>query len=274
MVRRKTSSSGRSEPQNAYLTKPLADVAAALEGQIVKGGELLDQIDVHVFPGPGRADDVRGDFWAWHNYNATYLEKAFTTRDLRQEYEGPMIAVGMGRQTDLELIREYVDQLRQDIGKLRDIKARLPLYEPPTRQPGAGPSPAAVVPVNPHSINVTIHGQIGQLNLSDVIQHAEARIQQVDQRGEKSLADGLQHVTDALKVSNEAPEDQREDALDAVAVLAEVGALPPEERSKMRGRIRGALSVINEVAKLAPSFKHAWDAWGPTIIEYLPRLKP
>jgi len=68
-----------------------AVVAAALDDRISKGRELLVQIDVHVFPQLGRADELNGDYRAWHNYNATYLERAFTSKELRVEYEGVFI---------------------------------------------------------------------------------------------------------------------------------------------------------------------------------------
>lgn len=117
---------------------------------------------------------------------------------------------------------------------------------------------------------MTIHGQVGQLNISDLIQHAEASIEQVDRRGEAQLADALRQVADAIKSANEAAEAEREDALDAVAVLAEVGALPAEQRGKMRGRVRGALSVIRELADTVPSVLKALEAVNPIIRDHLP----
>jgi hypothetical protein len=250
----------------------MAVVRGELDQQVEKGRELLAQIDVHVFPQPGRVEDVSGQYWAWHNRNATYLERVFTTKELRREYEGVFIAAIGGRETDLDRIREIAHELQRDINKLLDIRGRLDLYEPPEEQ--GMPQAPATAPTRPHPISVTIHGQVGQLNLAELIKRADASIEQVDRRGEKSLAEGLQHLTDAIKAAGEAAEAEREDALDAVAVLAEVGALPAEERGKMRGRVRGALSVIGEVVKLAPSIKQAWDAWGPTITEHLPRLPP
>jgi hypothetical protein len=35
-----------------------------------------------------------GKFPAWHNYNATYLERVFTTNELREEVEGVSIVLG------------------------------------------------------------------------------------------------------------------------------------------------------------------------------------
>jgi hypothetical protein len=55
-------------------------------------------------------------------------------------------------------------------------------------------------------------------------------------------------------------------------VLAEVGAQPVEERAKLRGRVRGAISVIANLAEIAPVVKATWDAVGPSIMEHMPKL--
>lgn len=245
-------------------------VAAALDDRIAKGRDLLAQIDVHEYPQPGRADELNGKYWAWFNYNATYLERAFTTKELRTEFEGVFIG-GIGRsESDLDRIRELAHDLQRDINKLIDIHGRLPLYEAPRHQPEAG-TPGAVAPARRAPIHLTFQAPVGQVNLAEVIERADASIVQVDQRGEANLADGLRHLTNAIKAA-EAADDQREDGLNAVGDLAEVGALPTEERSKFRARVRGAFLVIQELAQVAPSVKQAWDTWGPTITEHLPRL--
>jgi hypothetical protein len=246
-------------------------VAAALDDRIAKGRELLAQIDVHVYPQPGRADELNSKYWAWFNYNATYFERTFTTRELRKEFEGVFIG-GIGRsESDLDRIRELAHDLQRDIGKLVDIQGRLPLYEPPPSQHEAAPPPPAA-PARPAPINVTIHGQVGQFNLAEVIERADANIDQVDKRGDTKLAEGLHHLRSAINAASEAADDQREDGINAVGDLAEVGALPTEERGKFRARVRGAFLVIKELAGVAPSVKQALDAWGPTISEHLPHL--
>jgi len=50
------------------------------------------------------------------------------------------------------------------------------------------------------------------------------------------------------------------------------GAQPVEERAKLRGRVRGAISVIANLAEIAPVVKATWEAVGPSIMEHLPRL--
>ena len=95
MARRKTTRSGSADDDDGptYLAPGFtsAVVAAVLDDRIAKGRELLAQIDVHVFPQPGCADELNSKYWAWHNYNATYLERAFTTRELRKDFEGIFI---------------------------------------------------------------------------------------------------------------------------------------------------------------------------------------
>lgn len=258
------------DEQPAYRKRPLAEIAAVLDDRIAKGRELLAQIDVQVFPQPGRVEELSAQFWAWHNYTATYLERTFTTKELRVDYEGIVFGIVGGRQTDLDRVRDLAVDLRRDINKLLDLHGRLSLYEPPEPQTPATTASAAVPASRP--INVTIKGQVGQVNFADLIEHVDARIEQVDQRGEGGLAEGLQQLADAIKAASEAAEDQREDALDAVAVLAEVGAQPVKERRKLRGRVRGAIAVIKDLAEAAPTVKKALDAWGPTIMEHLPHL--
>jgi hypothetical protein len=254
-----------------YLAKPLAEVAGVLDDQIAKGRELLGQFDIHVFPQPAHLEDLSARYWSWHNYNATYLERAFTTKELHDNFEGVFFGVGGGRETDLDRLRERAHDLQRDINHLAGLRDRLPLYEPP-EQPAHTVVPAipARRPVPP--IHVTFQGQVGQVNLADVIKHADARIEQVDQRGEAGMAEGLKQLADAIKAASDAAEDQREDALDAVAVLAEVGAQPVGDRGKLRGRVRGAIAVIKDLAEAAPTVKKALDAWGPTIMEHLPHL--
>jgi hypothetical protein len=164
-------------------------------------------------------------------------------------------------------VDDALERHRRRLDSLEAIVAGLPYMQEATPQ---AQQPAAVA--RPAPIKVTIHGQVGQLNLAELIERADARIEQVDKRGEGDLADGLRQLAEAIKAAVDAAEDQREDALDAVAVLAEVGSKPVEERGQMRGRIRGALIVIKELADVAPAVKQAWDAWGPVITEHLPRI--
>jgi hypothetical protein len=247
-------------------------VGAILEDRIAKGRELLAQIDVHVFPQPGRAEELNGKYWAWYNYNATNLERAFTSKELRQDFEGVFIGGIGSRQSDLDRIRELARELQRDIDKLVDIQGRLPLYERPGGQQREAATPPAVAPARGAPINVTFQGPVAQVNLAELIEQVETRIEQVDQRGEAGLAEALEQLSDAIKAATDAAEERREDGLHAVGDLATVGALPTEERGKFRARVRGAFLVIKELAEIAPSVKQALDAWGPTITQHLPHV--
>jgi hypothetical protein len=270
----KRSRSGSADDEGpTYLAKPFAEVAGVLDVQIAKGRDLFAQFDVMVFPQPGHLNDLSAKYRSWHNYNATYLERAFTTKELHDDFEGGVaFAIVSGRETALDRLRDLANDLQRDINHLAALRDRLTLYEPPEPPPyTVAPAPTPTKhPLPP--IHVTFQGQVGQVNLADVIKHADARIEQVDQRGEAGMAEGLKQLADAIKAASEAAEDQREDALDAVAVLAEVGVQPVEERGKLRGRVRGAIAVIKDLAEVAPTVKKALDAWGPTIMEHLPHL--
>jgi hypothetical protein len=272
-VAKRTRRSGSADDERpTYLAKPFSEVAGALDDQIAKGRDLLADLNLR-FLAPGEADALSAKYWSWHNYSATYLERAFTTKELHDNFEGVAFGAVGGRYTDLDRLRDLAHDLQRDINHLVGLRDRLPLYEPPERPAHTVMPPAAVPTKHPlPPINVTFQGQVGQVNLADLIKHADARIEQVDQRGEGGLAEGLKQLADAIKAANEAAEDQREDALDAVAVLAEVGAQPVGDRGKLRGRVRGAITVIKDLAEVAPTVKKALDAWGPTIMEHLPHL--
>jgi hypothetical protein len=272
MARRRPSRSGPSEEDRpTYLAKPFEEVAAVLDDRIAKGRELA-QFDLIGIPQRGFVDELKAKFWSWHNYNATYLERAFTTKELHDNYEGGAFAFAVsGRETDLDRLRALGRDLRRDIDHLVGLRERLDLYLPPEEPAPVRSAPTAARPPRA-PINVRFEGQVGQVNLAELIERVDARIEQVDQRGEGNLAEGLQRLTEAIRAASEADEEKREDALDAVAVLAEVGALPAPERGKLRGRVRGAVAVIKELVAVAPSVKRAWDALGPTIMEHLPRL--
>lgn len=112
MPRRKTSSGGAGdEDEPAYLRKPLAEVAAALDDQIAKGRELLAPIDAHVLPAGG-IDELSAQHSAWHNYSATYLERAFTSSALRREFEGVFIGGFGGPHSAMDRIRDLAYDLR------------------------------------------------------------------------------------------------------------------------------------------------------------------
>ncbi len=133
MARRKATGGGAAHDERpTYLAAGFtsAVVAAALDDRIAKGRELLARVDVNVFPQPGHFDELDREHSAWHNYNATYLERAFTTKELRKEFEGVFFGIIGSRRTDLDRIRELAQALQRDISKLVDIQGRLPLYEP------------------------------------------------------------------------------------------------------------------------------------------------
>lgn len=270
MPRRRSGSDDDDAERRTYLAKSKETVDADLEGQIAKGRDLLAQLDVHVFLQPGRVDELGAEFRAWHNYARAYLERAFTTKEISEEFE-PAVVIGFlgRRQTDLERLRDLADDLKRDINKLADIKARLALYEPVEQE--QGPQTRHAAPRSDQRIHVTFAGQVGQVTFSDLVQRLNAEIAQVDRRGDANLAGALQHLADAVKSADE-PQESREDVLDAIAVLAEVGSSPVEERGRFRGRVRGAIEVIKDLAAAAPTVKQAWDAWGPQIMEHLPRV--
>jgi hypothetical protein len=209
---------------------------------------------------------------SWDSYNATYLERVFTTKELFDEYTWwPGIAFG-GPESDADRLRDVQEDLQRDLALLARLRDRLSLYEPPEPETRPGAHAPEPLVARQAPIHITFQGQVGQVNLADLIQRVDARIDQVDRRGEGGLADALKQLTDAIKAVGDAAAEQRDDALDAVAVLAAVGAQPVEERAKLRGRVRGAISVIANLAEITPVVKGAWEALGPSIMEHLPRI--
>jgi hypothetical protein len=283
---------GSSEPpQTTYLARDRAQVDTELADRVDKGKQLLGADGSGpVFYGADaevRFEVFEGDVRNWRRYNSTYLERAFTTREVAQGYGymtliPMMLSVGGIPQ---DRLAQIVKDVRNEIRFLDSLRERLPLYEQramvlertSARITWSSPSPTSSGGRNPEVnpprvINITFQGQVGQVNLTDIVKKIENELTVIDQRGNARLAEALKMMSEALANASELDNSTREDALDSVSLLAEAGHQTEEERGKLRSRVRAVIALIREAADAAPAVKEAWEAWGPTIVEHFPGL--
>jgi hypothetical protein len=132
---RKTSGRDSDEDQpRTYLVKPFHKVAAELDDRITKGRELRAQLEHSTLPIPERVEDLGARYWSWHDDNATYLERAFSTKELHRSYTD----AGLVRIADTsgfaDLLRDLALDLMRDTAFLVSLRDRLRAYEAPAKR--------------------------------------------------------------------------------------------------------------------------------------------
>jgi hypothetical protein len=116
-----------------YLTEPFDSVARDLEIRISSGRELSVQLDHSTLPLPERLKELGAKYWDWHDDNATYLERAFSTNEPRQRYtDVPTAEVGEASGY-ADLLRDLALNLKRDISFLVSLRDQLRAYVPPGR---------------------------------------------------------------------------------------------------------------------------------------------
>jgi len=145
MARRRSSTNhGEDESRQTYLSKPLDQVSAELTDRIANGNQLKQSASPTIVIIAGEVDKLAAQIRNWGAYNRTYLERAFTTSEIADEYAGvgvPLIAFG-GRVTPSERLRNLLDDLQRDIDYLIGLQDRLSLYVPPSESVTPLPAPS------------------------------------------------------------------------------------------------------------------------------------
>jgi hypothetical protein len=121
------------DERRTYLVKPFAEVAAELDYRIAKGRELRAQLEHSVLPIPERLDELGTKYWDWHDYNATYLGRAFSTKELHRSYADPRIVRIGVTSAYADLLRDLGLDLMRDIGFLVSLRDRLRAYVAPAQ---------------------------------------------------------------------------------------------------------------------------------------------
>lgn len=114
-----------------YLVQPFAKVAAELDNRITKGRELRAQLDHSNLPVPERFEELGAKYWSWYDDNATYLMRAFTTKEFHESYTGARIVGIAGTSAYADLLRDLALDLMRDISFLVSLRDRLRGYIAP-----------------------------------------------------------------------------------------------------------------------------------------------
>jgi hypothetical protein len=276
MARSKSRPGSNPPDEPAYLTHAIAEVDAELKDRIGEGHALLAEVRKPI-ASLERIRELKAEFRDWRRYNSTYLERRFTNTSLQHSYN----IIGLGvvsvgyREVPERMLQELDEDLVDDINWLSSLRKRLHLYERPAAGTSTAPAePAKDTPAKTeYKINVTFQGQVGQVNLNEMVERIHNEVKVVNKRGEVDLAAALSKLGDGLREAEELDDDRRAEVLDAVSVLAEVGSQPPEQRGKFIGRIKGAVIVLQEAAKAAPAVQKLLEQFGPTIQEHLPHIQ-
>jgi uncharacterized protein (TIGR02391 family) len=200
MPRRRSSTNyGEDESRQTYLEKPLDDVSTELADRIGKGNQLKQSVSPTIVIMAGELDKLAAQIRNWGAYNRTYLERAFTTSEIADEYTGtgvPLIAFG-GRVTPNERLRALLDDLQGDIDYLVGLQDRLSLYLPPSRStapPSATPSTGA--------------GRSGVVSAMRAVSAMPAQASDaLEVPLGKQKVDALEKAIDALRTSGPTPEE-------------------------------------------------------------------
>jgi hypothetical protein len=83
------------------------------------------------------------------------------------------------------------------------------------------------------------------------------------------LAKALQELGQAVLDAASLDEQRRTELVENIDDLSEQARHAPEQRK--RGRLRAAIDAISAVATPGTQLHTAWDAWGPTIQQLVPR---
>lgn len=132
MPRRKTSR-GQEDHGPTYLVKPVVEVASELDDRIKMGQELQRMLSPsgagQLLLG-GQLDEAKSKYRMWQSYNVTYLERAFSTNEIANDYSGAgMPVIGTLYTSDVTVWRELGRDVHRDVRYLISLFERLKLYE-------------------------------------------------------------------------------------------------------------------------------------------------
>jgi predicted nucleotide-binding protein len=120
-ARRQNSGERASEGGPPRLRVRRADLAKALAARIRLGRELLS--------GGLSLDDLKDKYYTWDEYNATLLNRSFTTSEEADSYRSFFVGWSDEPATQYQQVS---DDIRSSIRRLESIKERLPLFEEET----------------------------------------------------------------------------------------------------------------------------------------------
>lgn len=256
MPRKSSKRASADDERPTYLAKPIADVAAALDERISKGRELQSQLQQNVLSVPGRLQELKETHRIWDSYNATYLERAFTTKELLDEYTWwPGIAFG-GPESDADRLADLQDDLQRDLAILGRLRERLSLYEAP-RDP-ARPADIALSPLRYRDVHIHIEGStVGQLNLGTIIGDIETHLKAVSGPSAEDMNRIIKQLVEAVLGDAKLPEDAKRETIQNIELIAAAAAEPPANRKL--GPIKAALAATGGLLAAGSSAMIIWE---------------
>lgn len=121
--------------ERTYLALPLEDVTAALNDRIAKGNNLQASVPDNVILVEHQLNDFSSRVRTWSDWNVTYLERAFTTTKIMDDYSQRVPIVFIGPETLAERKRDIKTDLQISINFLVSLVERLPLFVRPPDAP-------------------------------------------------------------------------------------------------------------------------------------------
>lgn len=111
------------------LVRPSAEVAGELQRRMTQSRDLLTELQLSLLPVPERLEHFGAKYWDWHDDNAAFLERVFSTSEIEQSYAEIAIEKS-GEQTGFaDLLRDLALWLQRDIDFLVRLHERLRAFD-------------------------------------------------------------------------------------------------------------------------------------------------
>ena len=163
---------------------------------------------------------------------------------------------------EVEFEREH-ERLRDSVGKLEGIRELISVIVEAPRRP-APPSRQAVTP----SPRVTVAGNVGTLNLGEIIGNIESHITSTTGPTADEFREAIRAI---VEVSRQAlPAAAQQEAFEQLEFISAEAEKPPEKRQ--RAIIGPVLERLAKLMVLADATKTAWNDWGPAIAHFVNQL--
>ena len=124
MARQKSSSQS---PPAPYLKVARAELDRQLQARIREGRYLLERPEPSNYTQDG-LKAARDDYYTWHDYNVTLLERSFSTSTPADDYK-EWIGIAGGTHDLREQVEEFHEDVRRYVRRLVSLKERLELYD-------------------------------------------------------------------------------------------------------------------------------------------------
>lgn len=214
---------------------------------------------------PQHLEDFERDVSNWRRVVYETLRRLFDPPD---EYANDFdraggIFVGSYRDTPQVKFNRAHERLRRYVGNLQGIVQLIPVVAGapprPLRQPiTAGPSPR---------IHIEIHGgNIGNLNLGEVVGNIESRINSVMGPEAATFAEAVKALVEIVQTGAGLSDPDRAEAISYLDAISEEAERPLDKR---RVAVVGAIVArLAQVMALAEATHNVWQDYGPAVAHF------